>query len=81
MITTCTETYTYAAPETANDGPVVATANRQGHTRVIARGRIHHHRLTLTFRQLHRGRYRVTLLKPRAHHKPTVIGQTTITVT
>jgi hypothetical protein len=79
--TTCTNTYTYAAPGAAKDGPVVAVANRRGRGRVIARGRIHHHHLVLTFRHLQRGQYRVTLLEPRRHHRPIVVGHTTITIT
>jgi hypothetical protein len=81
LITTCTYTYTYAMPGQAKDGAVIATARTHGHTRVIARGRIRHHRLTLTFKHLHRGRYRVTLIELRPHRAPVPIRATTLVVT
>ncbi|HET6871027.1 MAG TPA: hypothetical protein VFH80_34265, partial [Solirubrobacteraceae bacterium] len=76
---TCTYTYTYAMPGQAKDGAVIATVTKHRHTRVIARGRIRHHRLTLTFKHLKRGRYRLTLLELE-HGRRIVIGQTTLTV-
>jgi Collagen triple helix repeat (20 copies)/NHL repeat len=75
----CTYTFTYAAAAAAKDGPVLAIAKVHGHSRVIARGRLHHHRLTLVFRHLHRGRYQITLLEP-GPHGTTVIGHTSVVV-
>jgi hypothetical protein len=65
----------------AQAGRVAATAIVRGRRRVIGHGRIRHHVLTITFKRLHRGRYRVTLLELRAHRAAEVIGQTTIVVT
>jgi hypothetical protein len=65
----------------AKDGPVIATANVHGHARVLGRGRIRNHRVTLTLTGVHRGRYSVTLLAPRAHRAPVVIGHTTLVIT
>jgi hypothetical protein len=48
---------------------------------VIGRGRIHDHRLTLTFKNLHRGRHHATLLDMRPHRPPVLIARTTIVVT
>lgn len=59
----------------------MATAIVHGRRQVIGRGWIRNHRLGVTFKHLHRGRYRVTLLELRAHHRPTPIGKTTIVVT
>jgi hypothetical protein len=75
--TSCTTTYIYAAPGQATDGPIVAVT---GSHRVIARGRIRHHRLTLTFGHLPRGNYRVALLELRAHRARVLIGHTTLIV-
>ena len=77
---TCTVTYTYATGM-ARDATVIATANVDGRTRVIGHGRLRHHSLTLTFKHVHRGHYRVTLLEPRAHRAPVMIGWTTLIVT
>ena len=44
-------------------------------------GRIRNHRLKLKFKHLHRGRYRLTLKLLGPHHKRTVIGHTTLTIT
>jgi hypothetical protein len=59
---------------------VIATAKVHRHTRVIAHGRVRHHRLTLTFTHLQRGRYSVTVLG-LSGHKWVVIGHTSITIT
>jgi hypothetical protein len=67
-------------PGPARDGAAIATANVRGQTRVIARGRIRHHRLTLTLKHVHPGRYRLTLLE-LSHGRRVVIGHTTLTVT
>jgi hypothetical protein len=81
LTTTCTYTFTYALPGQAKDGTVIATVRTHGRTRVIARGRIRHHRFTLTFKHARRGRYRVTLLEPRPHRAPAVIATTTLVIT
>jgi hypothetical protein len=47
----------------------------------VGTGRIRNHKLKLKFKHLHRGRYRLTLNLLRAHHRPRVIGHTTLTVT
>ncbi len=60
---------------------MIATARVHGRTRVIARGRIRRHKLGLTFRHLHRGRYGVTLLALGSHGARVPIGYTTIVVT
>ena len=78
--TTCTYTFTYAAPGTARDGAVLAVSAVGGHRRVVAHGRLRHHRLTLAFRHLRRGRYQLTLVAVGAHGKKTVIGHTFIMV-
>jgi hypothetical protein len=78
--TTCTTTYAYEMLGTAADGRVAAVATVHGHRRILARGRIRDHRVTLRFSKLHRGRYRLTLLALHVHRKPTVIGHTTIVV-
>jgi hypothetical protein len=79
----CTTTYTYAAPGTAKDGPVIATVSVRGHSRVIGRGRVRHHRLRITAKlnRLRRGHYRVMLLELRQHRSPALIGRTTIVIT
>ena len=79
LITTCTYAYTYAMPGQVKDGAVIATARMHGRTHVIARGRIRHHLLTLTFTHRHRGRYQLTLLEP-AHGRPIVVGHITLKV-
>jgi hypothetical protein len=81
VTTNCTYTYTYAMPGQAKAGAVNATVSKHGHTRVIARGRIRHHRLTLTFKHLHRGRYRLTLVQLHPHRASVVIGAITLVVT
>jgi hypothetical protein len=81
LTTTCLYTFTYALPGQANDGAVIATATIHGHARVIARGRIRHHRLTLTFEHARRGHSRVTLLELHRHRAPTVIATTTLVIT
>jgi hypothetical protein len=80
VVTTCTYTFTYALPGQATDKAVIATASIHGHTRVIGRGRIRHHRLTLRVDHLQRGRYILTMLC-RTGHKWAVIGDTSLTVT
>jgi hypothetical protein len=75
----CTYTFIYAA-KTAKNLRAIATAKINGHRRVIAGGRIRHHKQTLVFRHLPRGRYKLTLLKLGAHGKRTMIGRTTIAV-
>ena len=77
----CTYTFTYAMPRQARAGAVIATARIHGHRQVIARGRIRQHRLSLTFKHAHRGRYRVTLLELRGHRAPALIGKTTLVIT
>jgi hypothetical protein len=59
----------------------IAIAKVNGHRRVIARGRIRHHKLTLVCRHLRRGRYKLTLLEVGRHGRRTVIGHTSIAVT
>jgi hypothetical protein len=76
----CTYSFTYAAPGAARDASILAVANVQGHIRVIAHGHVRHHRLTLVCRHLPRGRYQLTLLTLAAHGKKTVIGNTSIVV-
>jgi hypothetical protein len=74
----CSYTFTYAAPGTAKDSTVVATATVHGHRQVIARGELRHHRLALAFRHLSRGRYLPTVLALDRHGNRTVIGHTSI---
>jgi hypothetical protein len=59
LITTCTYTYTYAAPGTARDGQVVARATVGGRVRTIGHGGLGHHQLTVAFRHRQRGHDRV----------------------
>ena len=68
-------------PGQAKDGAVIATARIHGRSQVIARGRVRHHRLSLTFKHARRGRYRATLLELRGHRPPALIGSTTLVVT
>jgi hypothetical protein len=79
---TCTVTYTYGASSSASAGAarVEAVATMHGRRRVVGTGKIRHHRMTLHFRHLRRGRYRLTLLRMRPHHRPQVIGHTTLYV-
>jgi hypothetical protein len=51
-----------------------------GKIRVVGTGRIRGHKLQLKLAHLHRGRYRLTRLKLRPHHKPVVVGHTTLTL-
>ena len=67
--TTCTYTFTYAAAAAANVRSVLAIATVPGHRRVVARGRLRHHKLKLVFRHLRRGRYRLTIVAVGAHAK------------
>jgi hypothetical protein len=76
----CTYTFTYAAPATAKDATVVATAKVHGHRQVIARAELRHHRLTLVFRHLSRGRYLLTVLALDRNGNRTVIGHASIVV-
>jgi hypothetical protein len=71
----------YAAPGAGKDAPVVATARVHGRTRVLARGRLRHNKLTLSFTHLKRGRYRVTLVEQLGHGRTMVIGRTTLVIT
>jgi hypothetical protein len=75
----CTYTFTYAV-RTGKNRPAIATAVINGHRRVIARGRVRHHMLTLVFAHLRRGRHNLTLLALGAHGKVMIIGHTTVTV-
>lgn len=77
----CRTTYTYALPAAAPHALVVATIRVHGHRRVIARGRIRHHRITLTYRHLHKGRYRVTLTELIGHGQRLAVGTTTLVIT
>ena len=47
---------------------------------VVRTDRIAHHKLSLKLADLRRGRYRLTLIELRPHHKPTEIGNITLTV-
>ena len=78
--TTCSYTFTYAAAVAANVRSVQAIATVHGHRRVVAHGRLHHHKLKLVFRHLRRGRYRLTIVALGAHGKKTVIGHTSIVI-
>jgi hypothetical protein len=64
----------------ARDGRAEATAVLHGRSVVVGTGRIHDHRLRLTFRHLRRGRYGLTLLRLRAHHGQVVIGHTSLEI-
>ena len=75
----CTYTFIYAA-RTGKNVPAIATAKIAGHRRVIARGRIRHHKLRLVFQHLRRGRYTVTLIAVGAHGNRVAIGRTTIAI-
>ena len=75
----CTYTFIYAARRGKNL-PAIATAKVGGYRRVIARGRIRHHKLTVVFQPLRRGRYTLTRIALGAHGKRIVIGRTTIAV-
>ena len=72
----CTYTFTYAI-WTAKNQPAIGTAVVNGHRRVIARSRVRHHKLTLVFQHLRRGRHKLIVLALGAHGKRTVIGHTT----
>jgi hypothetical protein len=81
--TTCTVTYTYspgASAQMAGDLRAEAVAVIGGRSRIVATGRIRDRKLRLTFRHLARGRYHLTLLALRAHHKPLTIGHTSLVV-
>jgi hypothetical protein len=78
--TSCTITYTYAATSAARDGRAVATVRVNGRTTVIGTGRIRNHKLSLKLARLRAGRYRLTLVELRPHHRAVVIGHTTLTV-
>jgi hypothetical protein len=78
--TSCTITYTYAATSAARDGRAVATARVHGKTTVVGTGRIRGHRFSLKLAHLRPGRYRLTLVELRPHHRPVVVGHTTLTV-
>ena len=79
-VTSCTYSFTYASA-TATAASVRATTMVAGHVRLIGRGRIAHHKLTLTLRhlRLRRGHYRITVLA-RIHHKQVVIGHTSLNI-
>jgi hypothetical protein len=64
----------------ARDARAEAVALVHGRVRVVATGRIRDHRLRLTYRQLRRGRYGLTLLELRAHQRPVVIGHTSLVI-
>jgi streptogramin lyase len=78
--TVCTVTYTYPATSMAGDARAKATAVVNGKVEVVGVGTIRHHKLQLKLANLHRGRYRLTLIELRFHHKPVVLGHTTLTV-
>jgi hypothetical protein len=59
---------------------VIASAIVHGRRQIIGHGRIRDHRLSITYRHLHRGRYRVTLFE-KARHGLQLIVHTTIVVT
>ena len=75
----CVFRFTYAI-KTNRRFKVVAIAKVHGHRQVVAHGQVRHRKLTLVFRHLGRGRYRLTFRKPGAHGKLTAIGRTSITV-
>lgn len=79
-MTTCTYTFTYATAASANVVSMLAMATVHGHRRVVAHGRLRHHKLKLVFRHLRRGHYRLTIVAVGAHGKRTVIGHTSIVV-
>jgi hypothetical protein len=81
VVTNCTYTFTYATAGPSHDGAAIATARIHGRTRVVAHGRLRRRRLTLVFKHLHRGRYRLTLLELRRHQRPVVLGTSTIVFT
>lgn len=62
------------------DARAIARATITGKKTVVGTGAVRNHKLTLKLRHLHRGRYKLTLIELRPHHKPLVIGQTTLTV-
>ena len=79
---TCTITYAYTAKttQTLRDGTRAdATATIDGHTQVIATGRVIAHRLKLTFRHLKPGRYRFRLWELHDHHR-TALGCSSIAI-
>jgi len=78
--TTCTVIYTYGTAHLARNARAEAVVDIDGRVRVVATGRIRHRKLRLTFRHLKRGRYRLTLLELRAHHRPVVIGHTSLVI-
>ena len=82
--TTCTITYTYTygagnAEALVRGARAQATIRLAGKSKVIGTGRIRDHKLALTFKRLHRGHYRLTLIE-LAHGQRVVIGHTTLTV-
>jgi streptogramin lyase len=78
--TTCTTTYTYETSSSVT-GAIVAVADVHGRRVVIGHGSIHKHRLRITFRHMHGGRYGETVLSHQGHQTAVVIARTTITVT
>jgi sugar lactone lactonase YvrE len=81
LITTCTMTYQYGTSSfRVANGRVVATTRVGARTQTVGHGTIRNHTLKLTLKHLKRGRYSITLLRPRPHSKAVVIGHTTVTV-
>jgi hypothetical protein len=80
--TACTSSYTYAASNaaTAMRASARATTDIRGRTTVVGTGTIRHHRLTLRFRRLKRGRHPLTLWRLVRHGRPVMIGRTTLAV-
>ena len=78
--TTCKVTYTYGTALSASVRRVVAILAVDGRRRVAGRGTVEGHKLRLTLRHLHRGRYRLTLLELERHNRRVVIGHTSLVV-
>ncbi|MBV9337502.1 MAG: hypothetical protein JO243_16580 [Solirubrobacterales bacterium] len=82
--TTCTVTYTYSGPLAAQDlvngARAEATATIAGKKKVLATGKIRHRKLSLTFKHLKRGRYRITLLELRPTKQPLMLGHTSLVI-
>ena len=78
--TTNTMTIHYSSTAMDANARVEATTNVHGRRQIVGRGTIRRHKLKLTLKHLHRGRYRLTLLKLKSHGRSEVIGHITLTV-
>ena len=82
--TTCTVTYTYSPHSAADlvDGARVKAIGRiAGRASVVASGRVHGRKVSLTTaKHLRHGRYKVALVEFMAHGRTATIGHTTLVI-